>query len=215
MARPLLTPTPPAAVACSLNTFAKFVTRAGTPKETVVAAAKQQGDYRRETDYYGPLRDELKRLHRSGDDPKALDAFVRTVHDNKTVNYTALVKGYKKFLGTQRYDLLPLKARLWKPAGLDIAIRVNPELCLQEDGELPIILKLHFDKGEKLTPLRKQTVLDLMAQVYKSELKKGWDILLLDVRSGRLSPYDPKRGHLPLLTGEAASFQHIWRALDN
>jgi len=60
----------------SLTSFVDFVSKAGTPKLTVVKNAKQQlaEGYDPATDFYKAIRDGIIGMHKSGQPKTALDA---------------------------------------------------------------------------------------------------------------------------------------------
>src|SRR5688572_18767731 len=86
----------------SLTVFARYVLTAGTPRQTIVAAAKSQSRtaYDPQTDFWKKLRDEIIAMHRTGAASTALTAVASgVVHPPKAKAYPVAVKGYQKWLG--------------------------------------------------------------------------------------------------------------------
>jgi hypothetical protein len=196
-----------------MTDFIKFVGKSGQAKQTVVSAVKTREPYETFRDYYLQLRNRIIHIHKHQKPKKELDQLLGEVHPDKVDNYREAIVGYKKFLGRKTVELISLPARIW-PSG-KMKIRVNPEICLVLDDAPPTIIKLYFNKDEKLTAANAKVSLELMAQVYRKELELGWSIALLDVRTGRPQYYKDSQDYLPLLEGEASSFEKIWMALDN
>lgn len=196
----------------SLTQFVDFVTKAGSPKLTVVRKIKQDHDagYHPAKDFYKKLRDGIIKHHQLGKSPASLDALAAGVTDqNKVKAYPIIIQGYKKFLGRRNVTWVAPPKKLWEHGTL--AVRVNPELGLGLDGQ-PYLIKMYW-KQEQLRKLEVPTIMHLLQLVLTSK-KDPKTLGLLDVRRGRLltpDTFDP--GLTPLLEGEALSFATIYRSL--
>ena len=196
----------------SLAEFVDFVTKAGSPKLTVVRKVRQEhaAGYDPAKDFYKKLRDGIVKHHQLGKSPTSLDALAAGVTDkNKVKAYPIIIQGYKRFLGRRAVTWFAPPKKTWTHGGL--AVRVNPELGLVLDSQ-PHLIKMYW-KQKQLRKLEVPTIMHLLQLVLAS--KKDPNTLgLLDVRRGRLltpDTFDP--GLTALLEGEATSFATIYRAL--
>jgi hypothetical protein len=196
----------------SLTHFVDFVSKAGTPKLTVVKNAKKQlaEDYDPATDFYKVIRDAIAELHRNGQPKSALDKVLLGLTDRKKITaYPPIVRGYKKFLGNKELVWFSPPRDDWSHGDLNVS--VNPELGLVIKGTHHVI-KLYF-KADTLTKLRIEVATQLMNLVLgKSEKPIVFGVL--DVRNAKLfqsSGVNP--GLVALLQGEALSFAQIFAAV--
>ncbi len=193
----------------SLTHFVDFVSKAGTPKLTVVKNAKQQltDGYDPATDFYKAIRDGIIEMHKSGQPKTALDSVMTGLTDKKKLTaYPPIVKGYKKFLGKKLATWFDPPRDEWAHGGL--AVSVNPELGLKIN-DVRHVIKLYF-KAEKLAKLR----IDIATQLMKLVLgvsKKPLVFGVLDVRNAKLfTSNGVNPGLIALLQGEASSFAQIY-----
>jgi hypothetical protein len=196
----------------SLTHFVDFVSKAGTPKLTVVKNAKQQlaNGYDPATDFYRAILDGIVEMHKGGQPKTALDSVMKGLSDKKKVTaYPPIVKGYKKFLGTKLVTWFEPPRDEWTHGGL--AVSVNPELGLKIDG-VQHVIKLYF-KAEKLAKLRidiATQLMDLVLGVSQKPLVFG----VLDVRNSKLfTSSGVNEGLIALLQGEALSFAQIYASV--
>jgi hypothetical protein len=196
----------------SLTHFVDFVSKAGTPKLTVVKNAKQQlaDGYDPATDFYKAIRDGIIDMHKSGQPKSAIDAVMTGLTDKKKLTaYPPIVKGYKKFLGKKTVTWLAPPRDEWTHGGL--AVSVNPELGLKIDG-VNHAIKLYF-KAEKLAKLRIDIATQLMELVLCAP-KKPLVFGVLDVRNAKLfTSSGINQGLIALLQGEASSFAQIFASV--
>jgi hypothetical protein len=189
----------------TLTHFVDFVSKAGTPKLTVVKNAKQQlaDGYDPATDFYKAIRDGIVSMHKKGQPKTALDTVLHGLTDKKKITaYPPLVGGYKKFLGKREITWFAPPRDDWSHG--DLTVNVNPELGLTINGTHHVI-KLYF-KADKLTELRIGVITQLM-NVVLGKYKKPIVFCVLDVRNAKLfSSTGANPGLLALLQGEALSF---------
>lgn len=196
----------------SLTTFVDYISKAGSPKLTVVRnAVAKYGEYDPRTDFWKSLREGIVEYHQNGvADKSTLDALAANqYHEPKKKAYPNAVAGYKKFLGRKEIEWFEPEKTIWETT--DLIINVNPELGLVINGR-PTILKLYFCK-ESITKDKANLIRLLMLEAMK-ESHPGTPVGLLDVQKNKL--YDEgqvPRELIPLLVSEAASFASLWRSL--
>lgn len=195
------------AIEISINDFSTFLMKKDAAKITSVKNTKYRPLYEQAFDYWKKLRDFIVKYHLKGTtDKKELDKVLLTVSDKKQGSYTDMIRFYKKFLGRKEIKYTPISSRKWSNKNLVIA--VNPELMLEIKG-ISYIIKLHFKK-DKLTQRTIESTLTLLKDVYASEIAEGAEVAVLDIRRNKLfTPKNPK-DLMPLVVGEANSFEHIW-----
>lgn len=199
-------------IGISLTEFVDFVSRAGTPKLTLVRGAKQRHavGYSVQTDFYKPLRDRILQMHKQNLPRTHLDDLLDVLTDRKKqVAYPPLIQGYKKFLGKKDVKWFAPPRAEWIYG--EVSVMVNPELGLEINGQ-PHVIKLYF-KGEKLSRLRMEIVNHLMM----TELPQAHPDIqfgILDVRNSKLLPAKETDPSIrALLEGEAESLGRIYESL--
>ena len=192
----------------SLTTFVDFVSKAGTPKLTVVKNDKHKGPYVPAQDFYKPLREIIIAMHQRGQSTSVLDALLSSTQDaKKRTAYPAIVRAYKRWLGRKTVAWFKPVSRIWSHGGLDVA--VNPELGLVINGT-PHLIKLYF-KSEPLTKNRTDIVTHLMGITCANGAPAGCRMSVLDVRQANLIvPTVPIPGLTIQLQGEAAYWMTVW-----
>lgn len=196
-----------------LSTFVDFVSKAGSPKLTVVKNAKKQlaQDYNPATDFYKQIREKIIEFHKSQKSKSWLDNVTKTTEDKKKLTaYPPIIAGYKQFLGSQNVTWFAPPKKNWSHGKL--TVNVNPELGLLIDGYHHII-KLYF-KSDKLAKLRIDIVTQLMQSALSAKAQKKIHYCVLDVRNGKLfKSSQPNTGMLALLKGEASSFAEVFGSI--
>src|SRR6266702_5356348 len=184
-----------------LTTFVDFVLKSGTPKLTVVQNFKNRPAYDPATDFYKPLREAIVRHHQKGEPKKALDAFVATCNPKKQGHYSAVVSGYKKFLGGNTIGWFAPPTATWSAGGIPVS--VNPELGLTIGG-VNHVIKMYF-KGEKLASNRMEVINHLM-KLTLADPSTPVEFGVVDMRKSKLHTTKGNAALTALLMGEAASF---------
>jgi hypothetical protein len=197
----------------TLTDFVDFVSKAGTPKLTVVKNVKKHHleGYDPQTDFYRAIRKGIVAMHRLGKPRDALDVLLSGLTDKKKQTaYPELVAGYKRFLGKKSYVWFTPPKNQWPHAGLGIS--VNPEVGLDFDGVRHVV-KLYF-KAPKLGKIQMDIVTHLMTTFLPKPHSKVTSFDMLDIRNAKLIPGGPTDPSLTaLLEGEAASFAQIYKRL--
>lgn len=199
------------AITVSLTDFIDFVNKSGNSKMTKVKQVKYRNTYHPASDFYKALREEIIEIHKNKGDKKSLDNLLQKLTDlKKKVNYPISIDGYKKFWGKKKIDWFDPPFYHWLTGDLDI--KINPELGLAFDNKFYVI-KL-FLKADKISKDKLSQILSLMESQLRE--KTGDEIIfaVLDVKNSKL--YENTKGdftYLPLLEGEAKSFESIWKAI--
>lgn len=197
----------------TLTDFVDFVSKAGTPKLTVVKNVKKHhiDGYDPQTDFYRAIRKGIVDMHQRSKPKDALDNLLLGLTDKKKKTaYPDLIAGYKKFLGRKSYVWFTPPKHKWEHAG--VAISVNPEVGLEFDGVRHVV-KLYF-KAPKLGKIQMDIVTHLMTTFLPKPLSDVTSFDMLDIRNSKLilgTPTDPSL--TALLEGEAASFAQIYKSL--
>lgn len=197
----------------TLTDFVDFVSKAGTPKLTVVKNVKQHhiDGYDPQTDFYRAIRKGIVQMHQRNQPKDALDDLLNGLTDKKKQTaYPELVAGYKRFLGKKSYTWFNPPKYKWQHAG--VAISVNPEVGLEFDGVRHVI-KLYF-KSENLRKVQMDVVTHLMTNFLPKPQNKVTSFDVLDIRKAKLIPGQTTIPALTaLLEGEAASFAQIYNSI--
>lgn len=195
----------------SLTDFVDFVCKTGSSKMTKVKQVKERDDYSPATDFYKGLREGIIENHQSDGDKKGLKQILERIKDGKKItHYGEAVKGYEKFWGRKTIKWFSPPSTHWMIGDLDI--RVNPELGLEIDGEFYIV-KLYL-KSDKLSKDRISQILTLMESQLREYTEEEVTMAILDVKNSKLHVFAPSGlSLLPLLEGEAKSFETIWKGL--
>lgn len=198
-------------IGISLTDFVDFVCKAGSAKLTKVRQIKEREDYSPATDFYKALREGIIENHQAKGGKKALKSILEAITDQKKVgNYNDAINGYKKFWGRKTITWFDPPNKHWIVGDLDV--RINPELGLQYDGK-SLAVKMYLKK-EKLTKDKVDQILTLMENQLRSSVKDDVAMALLDVKNAKLFiKTDKNISLLPLLDGEAKSFEAIWKGI--
>lgn len=195
----------------SLTDFIDFVNKSGGAKMTKVKQVKYRAKYNPSSDFYKILREEIIEIHKNNLDKKILDDLVEKLTDSKKkVNYPISIKGYKKFWGKKNIDWFDPPFKHWIIGDLDV--KINPELGIEFGGKFYVI-KL-FLKAEKISKDKLSQILSLMENQLRESTVEEVVFCVLDVKNAKL--YENDKGgfeYLPLLEGEAKSFETIWKAI--
>lgn len=195
----------------SLTDFVDFVSKSGTSKLTKVKQIKDRPTYNPAFDFWKKMRDEIILFHKES--KKNKDCFdeilLKLVDKKKLGRYPDVIGGYKKFLGKKTITSFKVYKTVW--TNNDLEVRINPELGLIINNK-KYIIKLYF-KSEKLSKARVDIILLLLKERYKVELTKGIDVAILDIQNNKLITSKSIKNIMPLLIGEANSFETIWKTL--
>lgn len=188
----------------SLTTFVDFVSKAGTPKATVVRQWKERDEYQVATDFYKQLRDAIIEYHKSRG---PLDSVLHDCHRKKAAHYQDAMTGYKKWLRGKSLKWFQPPMGIWQSGRLLVSI--NPELGLSIGG-VPHLVKLYF-KADSLTRSRVGIVTHLMATALSAEAPDHCVMAVLDVRNAKLFPGTGADPRLEAqLQAEAAYWSTLW-----
>jgi hypothetical protein len=192
----------------SMTCFVDFVSKAGTPKFTVVKEWKNKDDYHPATDFYKAVRDGIVEMHKKGKLASHLTGLLSGLKDQKKITaYPPVVQGYKKWMGKKSLTWFTPPVDTWSHAGLDV--KVNPEVGLEVNG-VPHLLKLYF-KAEPLTKNRIDLITHMMSATVGSKCPAGCVMGVFDIRNAKvITPTVPIPTLNIQLKGEAAYWMTIW-----
>lgn len=188
-----------------LTSFVDFVLKTGRPRLTCAKEIKAQLEepYNPISDYYKRFRDTVQELHKKGKPKGDLHRLIGPLPSSKLDNYTLMIKGYIKFLGSKKILWFTPPRIIWKHSDLDIII--NPELGL-EINKKKYVIKLYL-KRDKPSKDRVSSILALMHEKIRS---KDCEYGLLDVRNSKLYLFEEKMEELlPLIESEAVSLKYM------
>jgi hypothetical protein len=199
------------AIEISLTDFVDFVCKAGSSKLTKVKQIKGREEYSPATDFYKVLREGIVQNHEDGGTKKELNEILTAVTDPKKVkNYTEAIEGYKKFWGRKAIKFFSPPFKHWKVGEVDV--RINPELGLEYDDKFYVV-KLYL-KSDKLSKDKIDQILTLMVSQLRKKAQPEVRMAVLDVKNAKLFiKNDDDITLLPLLDGEARSFETIWNSI--
>lgn len=192
----------------SLTDFIEFVNKVGGSKQTKVKEIKNRDDYEPQQDFYKPLRERIVEIHMNDLPKKELDKIISELKDDKKIkNYPDAISGYKKFWGRKKLIWFDPPTKHWTIGDLDV--RINPELGLECNGNF-FVIKLYF-KADKLSKNEVDQILSLLENQLRGKVEEEIIFCVLDVRNSKLFENSTKdTSLLPLLRGEARSFEEIW-----
>lgn len=195
----------------SLTDFIDFVSKSGTPKLTKVKTIKYRPEYHPSSDFYKAFREKLIAIHKMDKNKASLDTILNELTDEKKkANYPAAIKGYKKFWGSKKIKWFEPPSKKWAIG--DLQVSVNPELGLVYGDKL-LVIKLYL-KSERLSKDKISQILALLEKRLRRKDEEEITFGVLDVKNGKLFTNDSKDISLmPLLEGEARSFETIWKSL--
>jgi len=195
----------------SLTKFVDFVSKAGTPKYTVVKQWKHQLPYNPATDFYKPIRDEIITMHQQNLSTSQLIKFASKISDQKKQSvYPEIIEGYKKWVGRKKAVWFDPPQGKWNHLSLNVS--VNPEIGLTIN-DISYIVKLYF-KSDPLAKNRIEIVTHLMGEVFQEHFKDGYKMAVLDIRQSKLiTPTIPISGLTHQLEAEAAYWMSLWEKI--
>lgn len=195
----------------SLTDFVEFVCKAGSAKLNFVKKIKNRNPYSPMTDFYKALREGIINNQKANGEKSNLNGILKSLTDpKKQTNYKEAIDGYKKFIGKKTIVWFDPPFTHWRVGELDV--RVNPELGLFYD-ETYYVVKLYF-KSEKLSKDKIHQILTLMENQLGNLSGDKRKMAILDVKNSKIFVKDDEDiSMLPLLDGEAKSFQAIWHGV--
>jgi hypothetical protein len=192
----------------SLTAFVDFVSRAGSPKLTVVSRWKHMPEYRLSRDLYRSVRLRIVEMHSADEAISALTGLLAELRNARQIStYPAIIEGYRVWRGRKRIRWFDPATTVWSHGDLDV--RVNPELGLEING-VPHLIKLYF-KADKLSKQGVSVIPHLMRVACGEASPDGCVMGVLDVRRSRLHTLSVRDPALDvLLRGEAAYWMTVW-----
>lgn len=199
----------------SLTEFMNFVNKSGSVKATVVSKAKnnREEEYAHWKDYWLPLRNKIKDVHKKRGSHEDLKEVINSIHEDKKENYKLSVEGYCSFWKKKKIEWVEPPKKTWALG--DIRIELNPELGLVINDKVYII-KLFTTANSSIDKRHADLILHLMEKELRP--KVGGDEVIfgvLDVKRGKLFENKTQETSLySLLKGEAQSFESQWKDIE-
>jgi hypothetical protein len=195
----------------SLTDLVGFVCKSGSAKLTKVKEIKKRDVYSPATDFYKGLREGIINIHSNNQTKNELKNILSTVTDSKKIkNYSEALDGYRKFWGRQSFVWFTPPYKHWIIGEMDV--RINPELGLQNKDKFYVV-KLYL-KSEKLSKDKVSQILTLMEKELRKAVEPEIKFAVLDVKNGKIFiKTDDDISLIPLLEGEARSFETIWNGI--
>ncbi len=198
----------------SLTEFMNFVNRSGSSKATVVSNSKNKRDeeYEHYKDYWLKLREKLKSVHKKSQTHEDLKSLLNEIHKDKKANFKVAIEGYIKFWKKKKIEWVNPPKKTWTIG--DVKIELNPELGLSINEKIYVI-KLFTAAKSDINKMHADLILNLMEKELREKVA-GDEVIfaVLDVKRGKLFENKTKDISLyPLLSGEAKSFETIWKAI--
>jgi hypothetical protein len=193
----------------SLTDFVDVVSRVGMQKITKISEIKHREPYAPQTDYWKQLREHIVENHsRGGNRANLLSANQITHNQDKQINYSAALDGYRTFWGRKNLSWFQPPTLLWNCNGLDVSL--NPELGLIINNSFHVI-KLYF-KADPLSKAKVDLILFLMHQALPQTIQgEAITYGILDVRRAKnILPNGFNARMIAALQGEAQYISTVW-----
>ena len=169
-------------------------------------------------DFYGPLRQTMRRTHWATGDIGTFEDALGPLVDSQQVearkdHYRRIGERYIDFWKSRDASYFPVM-----PVDVDLSdltIVVSPEVGMRAGGDYQA-LKLWFN-AEVPTRQARQVVVHLMnrANVQSDQWQTRWHSGIWDIRRGNIPlPVNPARDFELGLVGQVAAFLRIWEDLD-
>jgi hypothetical protein len=198
----------------SLTEFMNFVNKSGSAKATVVSQAKhnREEEYAHWKDYWLPLRNKIKDVHKKKGNHDDLKKVITEVSKDKKENYTLSIDGYCSFWKKRTIEWIEPPKKTWVLG--DIRIELNPELGLVIKDKI-FIIKLFTAANNSIDKRHADLILHLMEKELRDKVGDNEVIFgVLDVKRGKLFENKIRDTSLfPLLKGEVKSFESQWKDL--
>lgn len=196
----------------SLTTFVDYLIATGSPRISVIRRAKDMysRDYNPAFDFWRPLRQAIREMHRNDLGRGHLDLLQSNLSDKNKINaYPKNILGYKKWMGRKNIEWVGSVKSRWRSG--DLIVNINPELNLRIQGD-QYLIKLYL-KADKLTKHRVNTSLYLLKESIKKRRIEATPAIL-DVKNSKLiKPSRDISGIGVLLNAEASSFINLFENL--
>jgi hypothetical protein len=192
----------------SLTDFVDYISNSGTNKISKVRNLKTRGNYHPSKDYYKDIRLKLVEVLNNDLPVSYLEEFLEDSHPRKSVNYQAIVWGFKKFKRTVKGTFFVPDKTIWS---LDeLLVSINPEIGFIDQENQIHFLKFYF-KDQKLMQGEVDLVTHLLKKSYPVEdIHHG----ILDFKRGRILKPSSKQFPLDtLLEYEVSSLVALWEKI--
>jgi hypothetical protein len=194
----------------SLTEFINYVNKSGSAKATVVLTAKsrREEDYQHYKDYWLPLRNKIKEVHKNHGAQSDLRELVDSVAEDKQQNYNEAINGYCRFWGRKDIEWQTPPRKTWSIG--NVRVELNPELGIKIKDKT-LFIKLFINSGNSMDKRHADLILALMETELRDKVRDDAIFAILDVKRGKLFEYcNTDRTLYALLKAEARGFEELW-----
>ncbi|MBY8162545.1 hypothetical protein KW506_09460 [Vibrio fluvialis] len=163
----------------SVSEFSLIVVTSGKPKQTRVKNIANREPYAAFRDYYGPLRNSIKRLFIAKRHISHLYTICNRQEGTKKKKYEMIVNTFKDWQSGKNIKAFAPPREHYNFS--QTSITCNPELHVVLNGQ-PRLVKLHFSSSDKMTQERANIICALMEE---SIGDSGFEYSVLDLTSGK------------------------------
>ncbi len=164
--------------ALGVSEFSLIVMTSGKPKQTKVRNIATREPYAPFRDYYGPLRNSIKRLFIAKRHISHLYTICSRQEGSKRSNYERIVNVFKNWQSGKNIQAFDPPRELYNFSRTSITC--NPELHVVLNGQ-PRLVKLHFSSSDKMNQERANIICALMEDAINDS---GFEYSVLDLTTG-------------------------------
>jgi hypothetical protein len=165
--------------ALGVSEFSMIVVTTGRPKLTRIKRISTREPYAPFRDYYGPLRNSIKRLFIAKRHISHLYTICNRQEGNKKINYEIIVNAFKDWQSGKSITAFDPPRELYNFS--KTSITCNPELHVVLNGQ-PRLVKLHFSGSDKMTQERANIICALMEDAINDS---GFEYSVLDLTTNK------------------------------
>jgi len=198
----------------SLTQFLTYSSKVSTgAKINYVKQIKNSPEYHPGIDYWKPLRDEIKRLHRNNLPIEDLKNLLSKVDDKKIKNYKKAINSYIRFIRKNNVEYFECGKSFWKLSE-ELFINSSPELGFIIDGK-KFYVKNYYKKKSSDTKLTQRNIKSTLTLMQISErdfeLDNKSNFAVLNLQNEKLIEAPPLLSESIMeLEVDAQSFVDIW-----
>lgn len=201
----------------SLTQFLSYSSKVSTSaKMNEIKRIKNNDDYSPATDYWKPLRDEIKRLYENGIPINELALLVEQVNEKKKRNYARAISKFLHFSNSNNPVYFETGKSFWKLSD-ELFVGTSPELGLTIDGQ-NYYVKNWYKKPTKDAKVNQRNIQSALTMMQLSECnfsKNSTDkFAILNLQNGKLIEAKPLISEAILeLEFDAHMFVDIWNKI--
>ena len=203
----------------TMTRFADFCTTTPNRQRRIVSDERELAEHPewiRSRDFYGPLRDAIKRTHVANQDLEVFrDSLPALMHqrmrDNQRARFLPLGQAYLDLWGG--WDATPFPGQRAEVNLAGLTVIVNPDLRIRTHAGEDILVKLRFSL-QPLPPTNAATISYLMHLAKETQgWPQTWQMGILDIERGTLLPaVTVGLDFAAFVNGHAETYMEMWRA---